>query len=99
MFDNIGAKIKSLAKVMCFIGIGLGIIAGISIIGSYYSDYDKSILAGLLLGVIYALLIGVVSWIGSFSLYGYGQHIEDTQAIRRIIESEQRKKLTENSSD
>lgn len=61
------------------------------------ADYDKSIFASLLLGVGYAFLIGVISWVGSFSLYGYGQHIEDTQAIRKIIESEQRKKLTENS--
>lgn len=97
MFENISKKIKGLAKVICFIGIALGVISGISIIGSYCADYDKSILAGLLLGVIYALLIGVISWVGSFTLYGYGQHIEDTQAIRKIIESEQRKKLTENS--
>lgn len=97
MFENISKKIKGLAKVMCFIGIALGVISGISIIGSYYADYDKSIFVGLLLGVAYAFLIGVISWVGSFTLYGYGQHIEDTQAIRRIIESEQRKNLTENS--
>lgn len=97
MYKNIGKKIKVLAYVLCIIGIVAGILLGISMIVNYTYYEDDAIATGVLLGIVSATLIGVISWVGSFSLYGYGQHIEDTQAIRRIIESEQRKKLTENS--
>lgn len=97
MYKNIGKKIKVLAYVLCIIGIVSGILLGISMIVNYTYYEDDAIATGVLLDIVSATLIGVISWVGSFSLYGYGQHIEDTQAIRKIIESEQRKKLTENS--
>ena len=43
--------------------------------------------AGVVAGIM-AIIVGVlVSWIGSFLLYGFGQLVEDTHAIRADTES------------
>ena len=81
MFENIGSKIMKLAKVLCWLGIIASVITGIAIIGaSSYNRYSSgsSILAGILTIVFGCLL----SWIGSFFTYGFGQLIENTDHIR-----------------
>ena len=85
MFDNIGGKIKKLAKVLCWIGIIFSVILGVLMMvsgGSYsrygYSSSGGGVLAGLLTIVLGSLL----SWIGSFFTYGFGQLIENTDDIR-----------------
>lgn len=65
MFDNIGRKIKGLAKCLCWIGIVFSVISGIIVL------VDGLILAGLL-----RIAIGVLaSWGGSLYIYGYGELI------------------------
>ena len=59
MFDNIGTKIKSLAKIVCWVGIIITVIAGIVMLAS---GNDISSPIGLVL--IVAGPIG--SWISSF---------------------------------
>ena len=71
MFDNIGSKIKTLAKVVCWIGIIGSIIAGIAMIATMGS---VGVLSGLLTIVLGALL----SWAGSFVLYGFGKMVENS---------------------
>ena len=71
MFDNIGSKIKTLAKVVCWIGIIGSIIAGIAMIATMGS---VGVLSGLLTIVLGALL----SWVGSFVLYGFGEMVENS---------------------
>lgn len=86
MFDNIGSKIMKLAKVICWLGIIISVISGITIIAggasvsrSYYGiGAGGSVLAGILTIVLGSLL----SWIGSFFTYGFGQLIENTDYIR-----------------
>lgn len=73
MFDNIGGKIKSLAQVVCWIGIIASVICGFILIGT---DEDL-ILLGLLIMVIGSL----ISWVSSFALYGFGQLIENTDEL------------------
>lgn len=73
MFDNIGGKIKTLAKVVCWIGIIACIITGIVLMAT---DEDL-ILVGILTVVVGSLL----SWVGSFALYGFGQLIENSDEI------------------
>ncbi len=94
MFDNIGGKIKTLAKVLCWIGIILSIILGIvAIIGgasqssSSYGYSSRSSGASVLGGILTMVLGSLGSWISSFFAYGFGQLIEDTEAIRRNTKS------------
>ena len=76
MFDNIGSKIKSLAQVVCWIGIVASVIGGFSIIVSN----DEAVVVGLL-----TMVLGAVgSWVGSFVLYGFGQLIENSDTLVEI---------------
>ena len=76
MFDNIGAKIKTLAKVICWIGIIFSVIAGIA---GIVNGTAQSVVAG-----ITTIIVGcLMSWIGSFFAYGFGQLIENTDEIRK----------------
>lgn len=78
MFNNIGNKIKTLAKVLCWFGIIASVIGGI---GMALSDNDMLIF-GLLIAVAGALL----SWIGSFFTYGLGELIDNSSKLVAIAE-------------
>ena len=89
MFNNIGAKIKTLAKILCWIGIIGSVISGIVIIaagskGGYYSTPYGSISSGsaVVAGILTMVLGSLLSWIGSFFAYGFGQLIENTDRIK-----------------
>ena len=77
MFDNIGGKIKTLAQVVCWIGIITSIIYGIVLMGTD----DDLIFLGFIVMVVGALL----SWVSSFTLFGFGEIIEDTKLIRKVL--------------
>lgn len=71
MFDNIGAKIKTLATVSCWVGIAA------SLIGSIVLLIEGELLTAMLTAVSGPL----VSWVGSFVLYGFGELIETNVMI------------------
>ena len=73
MFNNIGRKIKMLAKCMCWLGIIASVISGIAII-SEDSYYNSTIVPGILVAVGGSFL----SWIGSFFTYGFGELVENS---------------------
>lgn len=75
MFSNIGGKIKRLAIAICAVGIGVSVLCGMIIIAS-----------GAMLGMGFAILIGgsLLSWIGSFFAYGFGELIENTTVIAEL---------------
>jgi len=73
MFDNIGGKIKSLAQVMCWIGIIGSVISGFVMIGT---NEDLAFL-----GFVVMVVGSLVSWVSSFTLYGFGQLIENTDQL------------------
>lgn len=73
MFDNIGGKIKAVAKVVCWIGIIASIIIGFIML---VQDEDTAF-AGILIMVLGSL----GSWIGSFMTYGFGQLIENSDVL------------------
>ena len=88
MFDNIGRKIKMLAQILCWIGIVSSVIAGFVLIIKGMMSSRDSIFAGIGFGV---MIVGsLFSWIGSFFLYGFGQLIDDTQAMRSKIAPEEK---------
>ena len=79
MFDNIGGKIKTLAQVICWIGIIASVIWAISL-WSQNSRYYNTI------GLGFGVLVGgsLSSWLGSFFMYGFGELIEETTLNRQI---------------
>ena len=73
MFNNIGGKIKVVAKTICFVGIILSIISGLVLI---LADV-RTVFSGILL-----IIVGpIASWIGSFMTYGFGQLIENSDIL------------------
>lgn len=77
MFENIGGKIKTLAKVITFLGIALSVVYGFLLIA------DENYVGG-----ITTIIVGVlVSWIGSFVLYSWGEVVEDVKRQREVQES------------
>lgn len=71
MYNNIGGKIKTLAELIAIFGIIGFVITGLVVMA------NAGFLAGLLVGGLGAL----GSWIGSFTLYGFGELIENTKVI------------------
>lgn len=100
MFDNIGGKIKTVAATIAWLGIIGSIIIGIIIIAeandSYYPSATET-LSGWLVIIVGSLS----SWVSSFTLYGFGQLIENTDAISSEMESIRRvtSKHITNASD
>lgn len=76
MFSNIGGKIQTLAKIVCWLGIICSVIMGVILIKEN-SLYQATIVPGIILMVVG----GLASWAGSFVLYGFGTLIENSEAI------------------
>ena len=79
-FDDIGGKIKNLAKWSCWITILLiWITAPISFIVLASADWSAEHcwipLVGAIVGPIFV-------WYGSWAMYAFGEFVEDTHAIR-----------------
>lgn len=80
MYDNIGSKIKTLAKVVFVIMAILSVILGIVVAATAVEDYnEEKAPLGLLIAGIGILL----SWVGTFFLYGFGQLIENSDILVR----------------
>ncbi len=80
MFENVGAKIKTVSKVFCWVGITVSLI--VALIMCYmasksYSDAGFYIGMGWMFFIVFPLL----SWISSLTVYGFGELIERTAAI------------------
>ncbi len=92
MFDHIGGKIKTLAKILCWVGIVFSVLIGIIMIAqgnnaqvSYNGQSVQT--SGVVAGIIIIVLGCLGSWVGSFFAYGFGQLIENTDAIRSNTEN------------
>lgn len=82
MFKNIGGKIKDLAQVICYLGIAISVVAGIVMIGFGSSSYDGDTM--VVMGCVVMIVGSLVSWIGSFFAYGFGELIENTTVIAEL---------------
>lgn len=80
MFENIGSKIKALAKVICWAGIIISLIVGIVMLASG-GDVGSGV------GLVVIIVGGLGSWIGSFFTYGFGELIEKTTEIAENTKS------------
>lgn len=79
MYKNIGRKIKGLAKFICWIGITISVIWAIYLF-SYDTDYYYNNIK-IITGIIILIAGPIISWIGSFFAYGFGELIEKTTEI------------------
>ena len=75
MFDNIGGKIKAVALVVTWLGIIVSVIVGFKMI----SIGEELAFQGFLVMILGSLF----SWLGSLTLYGFGQLIENTDILVR----------------
>ena len=74
MFDNIGGKIKSLAKAIFIIETIICIIAGLVMLTEGSDD--------LMIAGIVTMIVGpLAAWVSSWLLYGFGELIEKTTEI------------------
>lgn len=74
MFDNIGGKIKVTAQIVCWVGIIISVILGLI-------SFENG-------GIIVIILGSLLSWVGSFALYGFGQLIENTDILVELKKNE-----------
>jgi hypothetical protein len=95
-FDNIGGKIKNLAKWSCWITILLIWIAALIAFIVLGSEAWTAELCWI--PFVGAVVGPVVIWIGSWAMYAFGEFVEDTHAIRNKyypIEEEESKRKAE----
>jgi len=93
MFDNIGGKIKSLAKALMWIAIIGYAIWGIVLFSK------EQILSGFLIIAIGSLL----SWLSAFVLYGFGQLVENSDYVddnmKKILRNNEKNNSNSTESD
>jgi len=82
MYNDVGSKIKMLAKVGCWVGIIVFVILGFILMDD-----------GNEFGIFVMLLGALASWASSWITYGFGEVIEN---VNRIAESINQK--TQNSA-
>lgn len=71
MFNNIGEKLKTIAKYSVWIGMVAYIALGV------FVGFEKDGILGIIIAIV-----GVnFSWLVSFLLYGFGQFIEKIEVI------------------
>ena len=87
MFENIGSKIRGLARLILLVGVMLSAIAmiGIWITGGGLSGRMNGFMV-FLFGLLMGALGCLCAWVGAILIYGFGQLIEDTETIRHNTE-------------
>ncbi len=83
MFEDIGNKIKTLAKTICWIGITITIIITIVllVVGANAFNQTTYIVIALVVLCVGCLL----SWLGSLRLYGFGELINNSKEIKEKL--------------
>ena len=80
MFSNIGGKIKTLATAIAVIGIGAFVLCGFIMICAGVVQSGAMVGTGLAVMILGAVL----SWVGSFLTYGFGELIENVTVIAEL---------------
>ncbi|MBQ2760207.1 MAG: hypothetical protein IJE93_10605 [Clostridia bacterium] len=91
MYNNIGKKIKGLAKIVVYAGISVCVIGGIATIFILSDNYYTKDFA--FIGLIIALVGSLLCWLSGFFIYGFGELVDQTQEINIKLT------LSENKSD
>lgn len=91
MYDNIGEKIKGLAKAIFIVESIAAVIAGIALMAS-----DEDLIP---IGLLVLVLGPVVAWVSSWLLYGFGELIDKTCDIERNTRGGERKSEAQSKVD
>ncbi len=75
MFDNIGGKIKSFARIVCILGIISSIVVGLICMGTYGDE------GGFIFGPFISIFGAIFSYLGSFFAYGFGELVENSEIV------------------
>ncbi len=89
MFENVGSKIKKIAKLLFAIGVVLSVLLFIImlILAIPSIDYGDGALGIILLLIgIFSLIIGpIISWLSVLLLYAFGEMVEKTVSIENSV--------------
>ena len=77
MFENIGKKIKTYAKVITWLGIIFSAL--MLVLMCFEAGTSGGNGALVVAGLIYAIVLGLLSWISSFFTYAFGELVEQSQ--------------------
>ena len=78
MFDNVGYKLKVVAKIVCWIGIIAAVVSGIALIVQRMA----------LVGIVTIIGGALIAWLSALGLYGFGELVENSD-IRTNIAAKQ----------
>lgn len=82
MFENVGGKIETYAKVCLFLCIGLAVIILLIGCANNNSYYGSSV---FITSLITSVVLVIAGYIGSLMIYGYGKLIENVDEIKKIL--------------
>ena len=82
IFNNMGRKIQALAVTLCWIGIGIFVIAGAFIICFGFKAHQAGFMA---VGVLVLILGPISSWLSIFILYAFGDLVSIVQEIKEQL--------------
>ena len=88
MFNNIGGKIKGLAKFLCWLGIIACVILGVLLIMSARNGYGYTDTTTIVYGILVIVFGSILSWIGSFVLYGFGELVDNSSKLVELKSKE-----------
>ena len=92
MFDNIGRKIKNLAELVTWLGITCSVVVGFVV-----CCIDEHM---ILPGFMIMILGGLASWLSSLLFYAFGQQVESTENIEKMLKKmPASQKMKPNSDD
>lgn len=77
MYNNIGTKIKWLAKIIAWSGIIVSTIIGLMIFFIFKEQMENFAFIGFIIIIAGSLIF----WISGFFVYGFGELIDQTQQI------------------
>lgn len=91
MFDNIGVKIKNVAKIACWIGIVVSIIIAIVLFACASDSLSEEL--NVLLGFVVLLAGPFLSWLCTLVLYGFGELVDNSSILAAKAKSKRDKNI------
>ncbi len=91
MYDNIGGKIKGLAKATFIVEAIAAVITGIALMAT-----DEDLIG---YGLLVMLLGPIVAWVSSWLLYAYGELVDKACDIERNTRGGERKSEAQTKVD
>lgn len=84
MFDNIGSKCKTVAKVVCWIGIIGSVIVGFVLITTGLNLSGGASELYLALGLLTLAVGSLISWLSTLALYALGEIAENGAIVANL---------------